>query len=449
MGVRVEQEGAGEKPGGCCASAGGCCSSAGGCCSSAGGCCSSAGGCCSSPSSFCSSPGSRSLRKRFHAVAPSLYTEAPPAYRASMGRRVLTEQERALLDARDAELTRRFLLHDPAAETEMVLRLDQLGFLVAKRLWPGRAMTWEEFRGAMFEVLARYREEGKLRADESLYFLAQRLMKQAGRKAGTETHRDAAALSLDDRFVVYEPEKKGRGADKLQGAAVAAAAPRFVNPEEAVALKEQVAWVATAASSLAPGERTTFEGVVLVAQDQADTLADALEVSPPAARKRLQRLRAALAAFAAATGATEMLERFQAARRARAVEEKPGAMLLRLIEGTPEPADAEATTESTLPAVDEALEAYLLLPPPPLDVAAAVAAMNRRPAKASGKGKVSRLAAAVVLALVFGWTAYRFFVPAPRPPELPPPAALPAKPAPKAKPQGAPWNHRDMAAPAN
>ncbi|HUB07990.1 MAG TPA: hypothetical protein VMB50_13350, partial [Myxococcales bacterium] len=252
------------------------------------------------------------------APAPGLDSAAPNLYRASMGHRTLTDAERAVLDARDAALTRRFTAREPAAEREMVERLDTLGFKVAMKLWPHRAAHWEEFRGAFFEVLGRYREEDLLRETEPLYFLAQRVMKQAGRKAGVEAFRDAAALRPDDPNVVYEPDKPGVGAVKLEAAIVAAAPARFANAEEALAVKEQVEWLGTAAESLAAGERATFEGVVAVAQDRADTLSAALQIAKPAARKRMQRLRAALAAFAAATGATEMLDRLAAAGKGAA-----------------------------------------------------------------------------------------------------------------------------------
>ncbi|HUB10303.1 MAG TPA: zf-HC2 domain-containing protein, partial [Myxococcales bacterium] len=72
-------------------------------------------------------------------------------------------------------------------------------------------------------------------------------------------------------------------------------------------------------------------------------------------------------------------------------------------------------------ATDQAFDSYLFVPPPPLDVPKAIADMTRSQPKPRTQGKISRLAAAAVIAVFFGWTVYRFFAPAPpRPSPLPP-----------------------------
>lgn len=249
----------------------------------------------------------RRLRKRLDALRTS--------------HRPLTAEERAALDARDRSLLERFMARDREASRELVKRLGKLGENVAWRLWPRLSLDWESFQGAYFEVLYRYREEGLLRLDEPLVFLAQRLLKQAGRKAGIEAHRELMALRFHCKGMISQELRDKLPADEdaswnawleKQAQGSVAAQPRFGSPEAAVGSAEQLAWIEAAVAKLSPSERATFEAEAAVARGEHESLAAALGVAEGTAYNRRAAMRASLRRMAEADGETEIVERLKA-----------------------------------------------------------------------------------------------------------------------------------------
>ncbi|MHB8416466.1 MAG: hypothetical protein ACYDCL_00210 [Myxococcales bacterium] len=223
----------------------------------------------------------------------------------------------AALDARDRSLMERFLAREKAAEREVVARLDSMGRLVALRFWPRLLWEWENFCGEYFATLHRYREEGLLRLDEPLRFLAQRLLRHSGRKAGLEAHRDRMTLSFSGPL-----DKGGEAAEpgwaawlEREAMASVAAQPRFGSPEAALGAKKELEWLAKA--KLSPSEREMLEAEQAVARGKHESLAEALGVSDEAAWQRRSRLKKALRRLAEETGATEILERLEARMQPR------------------------------------------------------------------------------------------------------------------------------------
>ena len=258
-----------------------------------------------------------------------------------MPKRPLTPQERAALDARDRALLERFLAREPAAERELVGRLNSLGKQVARRYWFRLYMIWNEFRGEYFILLYKWREDGKLREGESLRFLAQRLLKQAGRKAGVEAHRDQLAISFQESGrapegeLGAEPRSDGGWEDatefghttgewvELQALGAIASQPRFADPETALATKETLEWLEAAAGQLSPGERATLEAEVAVARGEHEKLAEALGVKEGTSYNRRSSMNKALKRIARETFATDILERLEAASQAKPAKQPP------------------------------------------------------------------------------------------------------------------------------
>ncbi len=231
----------------------------------------------------------------------------------------LAAADRRALDARDRSLMERFLAREKEAEQELVARLDSMGRLVARLFWPLQFHGWLEFRGEYFATLHRYRDEGLLRLDEPLRFLAQRLLRQSGRKEVIEARRDELALSFSGCREGDDAHADAGWAEWLEREATAsvAAQPRFGSPEAALAAKREIAWLEAAKAKLSPSERETLEAEQAVARGEHAGLAAALGVSDAVAYKRRSRLRKSLRRIAQETGATEILERLEARRPRR------------------------------------------------------------------------------------------------------------------------------------
>ncbi len=237
--------------------------------------------------------------------------EKDPLYEAAEATR------RSALNARDRALTERFLARDKAAEQEMVDRLNSMGKRVALYLWRRLYLEWNEVRGEYFATLYRYREEGKLRLNEPLIFLAQRLLKQTGRKLGIQAHRDQMALSFQGKRAPDQEEGSGPGPEEtaswavwLEAEATAsmAAEPRFENAEKALGSSQQLEWLTEAASRLLPGERETFNAELAVAKGEHESLAAALGVKEGTAYNRRSAMRASLRRLAEEAGETDIVE---------------------------------------------------------------------------------------------------------------------------------------------
>ncbi len=218
------------------------------------------------------------------------------------------------LDARDRALLERFLAGDAEASRKVVEILNADGYKVACRFWPWTAKHWAEERGAMFELLWRYRAEGKLRLDEPLYFLAQRLLRQVGRKAGADWAKAQLDVSLETGSGSEDPGEEAGEAAKIQAEASVAAAAPSSDPERALAAKELLEWFANACERLSAKERETFDASMRVDDGDAPDLATALGVPEATARVRRFRMRAALRALARADGMEEIVKRFEARR---------------------------------------------------------------------------------------------------------------------------------------
>jgi hypothetical protein len=236
----------------------------------------------------------------------------------------LDEEKRAALNARDRALMERFLAKDKAAERELVERMNSMGRLVARHLWWRLYFDWDDFRGEYFATLQRYREEGRLRVDEPLYFLAQRLMKHAGRKAGIEAHRDQMALSLQGKRAPHAEEGGAGPADgdaswaqwlEHEATESIAAQPRFTSAETLLATREVDEQLAKAAARLAPTERATYEAERAVAHGEHESLKAALGVTEGNARLRRLRMKKALRAIALELGADDLVERLDARKQ--------------------------------------------------------------------------------------------------------------------------------------
>ena len=234
--------------------------------------------------------------------------------------RQLTEAERAALDVRDRALMERFVARDETVNRELVQRLDLLGRTVAERLWPRLYGMWRGFRGEYFDVLWRYREAGKLKVGVPLYFLAQRLLKQAGRKAGIWAHRDHLGLSFQTAGLITRRLREKLPADEdasraawleKQARTAAAVQPRFRCPEAALGACEQLAWLEQAAPKLSPSERATYEAWLAVCKGEHESLAEALGVAVGTSYNRLSAMWASLGRIAEEEGATDILERIE------------------------------------------------------------------------------------------------------------------------------------------
>ena len=178
----------------------------------------------------------------------------------------LTEEERAALDARDRSLLARFVAGDETVNRELFQRLDLLGQKAARRDWPRLSGMWAEFRGEYFDLLVAGATRASCR-DMSLYFLARRLLRQAGRKAGVLAHRDHLALSFQLKKEIAREARERLPADEdpslatwlqKQARTAMAAQPRFACPEATVGAREQLDWLVNkAAPELSPSERAT------------------------------------------------------------------------------------------------------------------------------------------------------------------------------------------------
>lgn len=232
-------------------------------------------------------------------------------------------QRRSALNARDRALMERFLARDPAAEREVVDRLNSMGRRVALYFWRRLYAQWNDIRGEYFLTLHRYREEGKLRLDQPLWFLAQRLLKHVGRKTGIQAHRDQMAFSLQGKRAPQGEEGDvGPSAKETDTSwavwlerevtASMAAEPRFASTEEALGSMEQLHALEKAAACLPPMERATYEAQVAVANGDHESLAAALGVTQANARQRRSRMKKELRRIARGMKAHDLVERLDA-----------------------------------------------------------------------------------------------------------------------------------------
>ncbi len=254
---------------------------------------------------------------------------------ATPKKRQLTEEERAALDARDRLLLTRFVAGAEPVKRELVQRLDLLGQKAARRDWPRLYGMWGEFRGEYFDLLCRWREADKLPVDVPMYYLARRLLRQAGRKAGVLAHRDHLALSFQLKGRITRKARERLPADEdaslaawleMQARTSMAAQPRFPCPEAALGASEQLAWlVKKAAVKLSPSERATFEAWMAVAKGEHESLAEALGVAVGTAYNRLSAMWASLRRIAAEARATEILKRLADRGQRKAQSSRPVA----------------------------------------------------------------------------------------------------------------------------
>jgi hypothetical protein len=231
-----------------------------------------------------------------------------------------TAEEKAAFRARDRSLLERFVGRDKAAETELVARLHRTGRKVALEFWPRLAKSWDEHFGELAVVLCRYRDEGLIQVDASIFRLAQQLLRQVGRRAGSEAHRDVVALRwhgpVRDSSGSWSDDDTGLRRLRLEKKATFAtvAQPRFASPDAAVGGKEELRQLMAVAAKLSPAERATLEAAVAVAVGEHETLAGALGVSEAVARQRRSRMTKALRRLGRKMGALGLVERLEARR---------------------------------------------------------------------------------------------------------------------------------------
>ena len=298
---------------------------------------------------------------------------------------------------------------------------------------------FEDARQSVLELVLRWRDEGKLRPEESFFELTSRALKQVAEKFARDVHWQKLAASLD------APPPSGSGESLVAGeAATAVHAPRrFGSPEKVAADREMLRWIGWAEEQLSEDDRRVVDALLAVHDGQAASLGAALGVTDVAARKRHQRLRERYARLAVAEGNPEMAERCAGKKYAEALEtlyvaepggdhrleelvllrdgELPTGQRLELEKHVAGCAGCKRTLR-TLETVDEALAVLLVWRPE-----GAGGTGSSGPSRAPKVAGVAAAALAVLGAVVW------FVRPAP-PPAPPPPPVAPPFPAPRPRP---------------
>ncbi|MHB8418424.1 MAG: hypothetical protein ACYDCL_10140 [Myxococcales bacterium] len=222
-------------------------------------------------------------------------------------RRVLTIEE-------GIELLGRFIAGDRSVNEELVLNLNRLLFRVFDQRWSGGLVPFLDLRGDCFVLLARWREEGKLRV-EPLPHLAQRLMKQVGERARRGRKRDRKQVSLDHGWDAPGDAKLARFRSRLEQLISARYGP--ATPELELLAKELYQWVMGARERISPTEQATFDGCLLVADGEAASLGEALGLRHDAADQRRKRLRESIVRLARQDGMDGVIGRWRGGRAPR------------------------------------------------------------------------------------------------------------------------------------
>ncbi|MHB8418245.1 MAG: RNA polymerase sigma factor [Myxococcales bacterium] len=219
-----------------------------------------------------------------------------------------------LSEAEQLNLVRRFLLRDPAAESDLALHLNRLLHRVYSQRWDGQGLSFLELRGDCFVLLARWRDEKKVPV-EPLPHLAQRLLKQVGRQALRDRHGAAKVVSLDEGWDEPRDEVLRRRRDDRERQASLWNAPR--DPEQELLAKELYRWLLAAREKLPLAHQAAFDGCVKVAEGEAASLAAALGCKEDAAKQRRHRLRVALGELALQDGMDVVIQRWKNSRTPR------------------------------------------------------------------------------------------------------------------------------------
>jgi hypothetical protein len=203
------------------------------------------------------------------------------------------------------------MANEPAALREMIERLNGLLERVCLRDTPHFIDDLEEIRGDCYELFGRWLNEGKLRPNESLPYLARRLWKQCG-----EAHLQQLKREGREVAIVQDLPTGEQGTPHWMERELAQAAA-MGDPEQALACKSAAEWLLEVRAKLTPAELETFDAEARVERGDADTLHEALGVDDATARKRRERLREKLTLLAAQGGREDILERAKGARAVR------------------------------------------------------------------------------------------------------------------------------------
>jgi hypothetical protein len=201
-----------------------------------------------------------------------------------------TPEERVALVARDLKLQRGLIAKDRTLTDEAfaLIRLE-LGRVAKRRArWLLVRGRWEDACQAVFGLIVRWRDEGgKLREDESIWFLTQRALKQVADEMKSDLKWAKLGFSLEE----HRGRSKTQAELEEEMLGSVHAPQREVSSERRVAAAEQWRWICETSERLSEDDQRVVQAIGDVDMGQAESLADALGVANDAARKRKQRLR--------------------------------------------------------------------------------------------------------------------------------------------------------------